>query len=131
MANEPEWVSVEDLIEFNRLSVQVTGEPFHILDHNLLESACAKPKTHWHYGEEDDVVALAVQLMLGVARNHPFEQGNKRTAFLAGDAFIAINGYELMLPDDDSVADAFVDAITGAMSETAFTDLIREYVQPQ
>ena len=112
MLNEPRWLSVDDLITFNRLAVQKTGEPFSIRDQKLLESAWAKPQNHWHYGEQD-IVLLAVQLLLGIARDHPFEQGNKRTAFAAADAFLYLNGYQLDAPDGTPLADLMVQAIMG------------------
>nr|WP_246204920.1 type II toxin-antitoxin system death-on-curing family toxin [Altericroceibacterium indicum] len=124
MVNEPRWLSVDDLITFNRLAVQQTGEPFSIRDQKLLESAWAKPQNHkttkpqnhWHYGEQD-IVLLAVQLLLDIARDHPFEQGNKRTAFAAADAFLYLNGYEMHAPDGTPLADLIVQAITGDVDE--------------
>lgn len=116
MQNEPRWVSVEELIEFNRLAVQETGEPFCVFDHGMLESAWAKPQNHWHYGEQD-IVTLAVHLLLGIARDHPFEQGNKRTSFAAADAFMFLNGYQLNTPDVDELADLIIQAITGEIDE--------------
>lgn len=87
-----------------------------IRDQSLLESAWAKPQNHWHYGEVD-VVTLAVQLLLGIARDHPFEQGNKRTAFAAADNFLYMNGYELKLSDHIALADLVVQAIIGEVDE--------------
>jgi death-on-curing protein len=86
LANEPVWLTADHLIEFNELDVSATGEPHLVRDKAGLESAIARPINHWHYGE-GDVVALAVALLLGVARNHPFLLGNKRTAFAAADYF--------------------------------------------
>lgn len=96
--SEAHRISIEKLVEFNKLAVDMTGEPFCIRDQSLLESAWAKPQNHWHYGERD-VGTLTVQLLLGVARDHPFEQGNKRTAFAAADAFLYLNGYGLNMTD--------------------------------
>ncbi len=79
MASEPLWLSPDEIEDINRAIVAVTGETFFVRDQGLLESACARPQQHWHYDDQRDVVELAVALLLGVARNHPFEQGNKRT----------------------------------------------------
>ena len=128
MPNEPRWLSVDDLIRFNELAVAETSEPFFVRDHGLLESALAKPINHWHYGELD-VVVLAVTLLLGIARNHPFGQGNKRTAFAAADAFLYLNGYDLVVPDRAELADMIVAAITGDMSEHQFISIFSESVQ--
>jgi death on curing protein len=102
--------------------VRATGEPHAVRDANLLESACARPINVWHYGEEE-VAPLAVALLLGIARNHPFAQGNKRTAFAAADAFLFLNGYDLAVPDEPGFADLIVDALTGAADETELIDL--------
>jgi death-on-curing protein len=81
--NEPRWLEPDEVIELNRLIVDATGEPFLVRDYGLLASALAKPIQYWSYEHEDDAVTLAVTLLFGIAQNHPFEQGNKRTAFEA------------------------------------------------
>lgn len=114
--NEPRWLSVETIIEFNRLAVAETGEPFAVRDQGLLESASERPRNHWLYGEAD-VATLAVKLLLGIAQNHPFEQGNKRAAFAAADAFMYLNGYEINASDHEQLADFIVQVITGEIRE--------------
>jgi death-on-curing protein len=95
-----------------------------------LESALARPINHWHYGEAD-VVALAVALLLGVARNHPFLQGNKRTAFAAAEYFLYLNGYELSPAHDGAeLADFLIDAINGDVSEHYLIEVLGEWVAP-
>lgn len=75
MRSEPVWLSAQLVTEFNARTVTETGEPFFVRDAGLLESALARPINHWSYGE-DDLALLAVSLLLGIARNHPFGQGN-------------------------------------------------------
>ena len=128
MANEPVWLTADHLIEFNDLEVSATGEPHLLRDLPGLESALARPVNHWHYGE-GDVVALAVALLLGVARNHPFLQGNKRTAFAAADYFLYLNGYELQAEQDsEELADFLIDAINGDVSEHYLIEVLGEWV---
>ena len=79
---EPNWVSVQDLIEINQEQVQRTGESHFLRDRGLLENAASRPRNLWVYEEEVDTARLAVALLMGVARAHAFEQGNKRTAFM-------------------------------------------------
>jgi death-on-curing protein len=76
------------------------------------------------------MVFLAVALLLGVARNHPFGQGNKRTAFEAADAFLYLNGYELDVPDSTAAADLIVDVMTGAAGEDALVSFFEEMLKP-
>ena len=94
-------------------------------DRGLLESACAVPINRLAYAGEEDLVRLAVGLMLAVARNHPFQQGNKRTGFLAGAAFLAVNGYWLSSGDTQAFADLFVDALQAHVEPDALEQAIR------
>lgn len=128
MANEPVWLTADLLIEFNELEVSATGEPHVLRDLGGLESAIARPVNHWHYGEAD-VVALAVALLLGIARNHPFLQGNKRTAFAAADYFLYLNGYDLTVEDSEALADVIVDAIRGDVSEHYLIELFGQSIE--
>lgn len=128
MASEPVWLDADLLIAFNQLVVADTDEPFQVRDKGLLESAVARPVNHWHYGETD-AVALAVSLLLGVARNHPFIQGNKRTAFAAAEYFLYLNGYELTIEDGDDLAEFTIDAINGDVSEHGFVSVLSDYVK--
>lgn len=129
MPSEPVWLSAELVIEANQRTVADTGEPFFIRDRGLLESALARPINHWSYGE-DDIAVLAVTLLLGIARNHPFGQGNKRAAFAAAVYFLKLNGYRLDVPDGVELADSVVDLITGNLDEAEFVALLREYAEP-
>jgi len=128
LANEPVWLTADLLIEFNELEVSATGEPHVLRDLGGLESAIARPVNHWHYGEAD-VVALAVALLLGIARNHPFLQGNKRTAFAAADYFLYLNGYDLTVEDSEALADVIVDAIRGDVSEHYLIELFGQSIE--
>lgn len=129
MPSEPVWLSADLVTEFNEITVAETGEPFFVRDRGLLESALARPVNHWSYGE-DDIATLALALLLGIARNHPFGQGNKRTGFAAAVYFLKLNGYRLTVPDGVVLADKVVDLITGTLEEAEFVALLREYAEP-
>lgn len=103
MGGEIRWVQVADVIAHNRDLVAATGEPHQILSQGSLESACERPFNLWYYGGQTDMPTLAAELMFGLAKNHPFLQGNKRTAFVAGLDFLELNGYTI----DDSVDELF------------------------
>jgi death on curing protein len=77
LPNEPGWLPVEVAIEINRTLVTMTGERHFLRDPGLLDSAMARLKNAFAYGEED-IVVLAVRLLAGLAQAHAFEQGNKR-----------------------------------------------------
>lgn len=127
MRNEPLWLPIEEAFKINEDAVAVTGEPHLLLDRGLLESAWAKPVNHWHYGE-NDILILAVQLLLGVARNHAFQQGNKRTGFTAAVMFLRSNGYRLTAKDSDQLGDLVTKAVANEISETDFVGIIRPFI---
>lgn len=95
----------------------------------LLESALARPRNFFGFGEED-IIVLAVVLMAGIARAHAFEQANKRTAFEAMWHFLRLNGYDLAIEDATRWADEVVALVEHRSTEENFTRAIRPYVIP-
>ena len=81
MPNDPRWLPIGVVIEVSRTLVTMTAERHFLRDPGLLDSAMARPKNAFAYGEED-IVVLAVRLLAGLAQAHAFEQGNKRTSSL-------------------------------------------------
>jgi len=107
------------VIEHNRLELAETGEQHFVRDFGLLESALARPRNSFAYGEED-LVVLAVTLMAGISRAHAFEQGNKRTAF-----------YDTAFDDSVPWADEMISLIEHRSTEEDFTRAVRPYVVPR
>jgi death-on-curing protein len=130
LPSEPNWLPIEAVIEHNRLELADTGENHFLRDRGLLESALARPRNAFAYGEED-VVVLAVSLMAGIARAHAFEQGNKRTAFAAMQLFLRINGYDTTFDDSVSWADEIISLIEHRSTEEDFVRAIRPFVVPR
>lgn len=97
-------------------------------DGGLLESAVMRPRNHWDYGGERDVLRLAAYLLSGLVKNHPFEQGNKRTGAVAAILFIEINGYEWTLRDDGELAEWVIAHVLGHTTEEEMADLMRPHV---
>jgi death-on-curing protein len=122
---EPVWLSDETVIFINERVVAKTGEPFLLRNRVLLELAVAKPNNHYLYRSIEDVVSLATTLLFGVARNRPFEQGNKRTGFLSAVVFLELNGYAIDLADTDFLGRLVVAALEDRMSEDDFADILR------
>ena len=111
----------------NRILVEQTGEGHFLRDRGLLESALARPQNAFAYGEED-IVTLAVRVMAGIAQAHAFEQGNKRTAFVAMAQFLEINGYRLAIDDSRPWADAVIALVEHRLSEEDFVFRLRPFV---
>ena len=74
-----------------------------IRDENALESALARARQRWSYDEVSDLPRLAADSAYGISSNHPFRDGNKRTAFAATDIFLGMNGLVLTARQDDAV----------------------------
>jgi len=95
-------------------------------DQGLLESALARPKNMYAYGEED-VAVLAAAYCYGIARNHPFLDGNKRTAFVAAELFLMLNGYMLMADDADCIL-TMLKVADGSLAEADFITWINQNI---
>ncbi len=87
----------------------------------------ARPQNLVEYGAPD-VAALAAAYAYGIARNHPFADGNKRTAAVVSETFLAINGHELAATDAEVVV-AFVALAAGELSEEELADWFREHLE--
>jgi death-on-curing protein len=102
-----------------------------VRDEALLESALAKPQQLFAYGDPPpDLAALAASLAFGLARNHPFVDGNKRTAHVAYRVFLALNDAEL----DASSEEKYLHMLSlaeGSLSEAEFADWLRPRVRVQ
>lgn len=127
LPSEPVWLPTEVAIEINQGLVAITREPHFLRDQGLLEGALARAPNAFAYGEED-VVALAVRLMAGIAQSHPFEQGNKRTAFVAMIKFLNANGYDVTIEDAVPWAGLVIELIEHKLSEEGFTERLRPFV---
>lgn len=92
-------------------------------DAGMLDSAMARPRNLAEYGEPD-VAALAASYAFGIARNHPFVDGNKRTAAVVSETFLMLNGYALDASDAEVVV-AFVALAAGELSEDELADWFR------
>ncbi len=95
-------------------------------DAGLLESAMARPQQQAAYGAPD-AAALAAAYAFGVARNHPFADGNKRTAAVVCETFLALNGYALTANDAELVVTILALA-AGELSEEELADWLRDHL---
>jgi death-on-curing protein len=130
LPNEPRWLPIEVVIEINRAVVAMTAERHFLRDSGLLDSAMARPKNAFAYGEED-IVVLAVRLLAGLAQAHAFEQGNKRNSFIAMNEFLVINGQELAIDDTPRWADEVIALVEHRSTEDDFVRAIRPFVVPR
>lgn len=96
-----------------------------VRDEALLESALARPQQLYSYGDPPpDLAALAASLAYGLARNHPFVDGNKRTAAVACETFVMLNG-AILDAEDLELYPAYLALAEGSLSESEFADWLR------
>lgn len=124
-----EWLSVPLVLGLHRRSIERFGGAAGLRDENLLEAAVARPMNVHAYGSEDDIVALAAAYAFGIARNHAFIDGNKRTAFAAAAVFLELNGLMLTASSDEA-AEAMERLAAGDLPEDAFAGWLRANVEP-
>lgn len=124
--SEPIWLDAETLIRMHAEQLERFGGPPGIRDKGLLESACGRPLNRWLYGERD-LAALSASYAFGLARNHPFIDGNKRIAFLAMATFLLINDAPFDC-DPLQAAEVILRLAAGELEEAALADWIRTHI---
>jgi death-on-curing protein len=122
------WVTVEVATASHAEQLAEHGGGEGIRDRGLLESAMARPQNLAAYGEPD-AADLAAAYAYGIARNHPFVDGNKRTAAVISETFLMLNGYRLGASDADLVV-AFLALAAGELSEQEMADWFRAHLAP-
>ena len=123
------WLLEEALIAIHHRQIAEHGGGEGLRDEGLLSSALARPQNLLAYGEPSpDLASLAAAYAYGIARNHPFVDGNKRTALVAARTFLILNGVDLNATQDDKVL-TFVSLAEGAISEQELADWIRKRIQ--
>jgi len=100
--SEPTWLSIELVAAIHGEQLQEFGGPAGLRDRGMLESALGRPRNKWSFGEED-LATLAAAYAFGIARNHPFVDGNKRAALLALITFLGLNGIDFAASNAEAV----------------------------
>lgn len=121
---EPHWLTVRIVEDIHGEQIALFGGPEGIRDPGALESALARPVNRWHYGSRD-FAELAAAYGFGIARNHPFVDGNKRTAFAALLVFLRLNGLAFAPPQADATA-ITLELAAGEIDEAGLTRWIAD-----
>lgn len=120
----PEWLSKAAILAIHDEQLAEHGGGTGVRDDGLLESALARPRNRFAYDAAVDLATLAAAYAFGLARNHPFIDGNKRTAFVAAELFLDLNGMVLAASDADCVL-TMLRLAAGEIGEEAFADWLR------
>ena len=123
------WISRDALLLLHDESLAEHGGLPGLRDEGLLDSALARPLNLQAYGEPD-FAELASAYGIGLARNHPFVDGNKRAAFLSVGLFLLINGYRLQVTQSEATL-VMLSVAAGELDQEAFARWIREHTQPR
>jgi death-on-curing protein len=121
------WISKKLVLAMHEEQLREHGGAAGVRDDGLLESALARPVNRAGYGE-GDVVELAGLYAVAIARNHPFIDGNKRTAFAAMVTFLALNGLDFV-PSEAAAVVAMLGLASGELDESEFIAWVREHVR--
>lgn len=87
------WLSREFIFAAHRAQLTQHGGTDGLRDEGLLESALARPKNLAAYADQPSLQELAAAYLFGIAKNHPFVDGNKRVAYAAAEAFLILNAH--------------------------------------
>jgi len=121
---KPEWVTMPIVLAIHDEQLTVHGGSSGLRDVALLESALNRPLNKWSY-ENAELPELAAAYAYGIARNHSFVDGNKRTALLTMYTFLGVNGVDFIVPEPDAAAIIFSLA-AGEVSEESLARWIRD-----
>ncbi|KZX90122.1 death-on-curing protein [Erythrobacter sp. HI0037] len=120
------WIATEVALAAHSEQLAEHGGGDGIRDAGMLDSAMARPQNLAQYGDPD-AAALAAAYAYGIARNHPFTDGNKRTAAVVSETFLMLNGYALGATDAELVV-AFVALAAGELGEDELADWFRQHL---
>jgi death-on-curing protein len=123
---EPTWIDLAVALAIHDAQIAEHGGQSGVRDRGLLESALARPRNQFVYGEHS-LGRLAARYAFGISRNHPFLDGNKRTSLVVAESFLALNGCELIATDLECVT-IFLQLAAGELTESQLADWIAAHL---
>jgi death on curing protein len=126
---EPVWVTKPAVLALHDEQLAEHGGSSGIREESLLDSALAKPHNVFAYGEDPTLVRLAASYAFGIARNHAFVDGNKRTALIVCVLFLNRNGWDITASKAEEY-EAFLALAEGSLNEEALTAWLTRHAVP-
>ena len=123
--NDIRWLTRRMVEAFHQESLAGFGGASGLRDEGLLESALARPQNRAAYEDDATIFALAADYCLGIVRNHPFVDGNKRTGLLSARVFLAFNGYRFE-PDEAMTVEMIRGLAAGVVADDALIEWLAE-----
>ncbi|NQV98578.1 MAG: type II toxin-antitoxin system death-on-curing family toxin [Rhodospirillales bacterium] len=126
----PSWTRIDQHVVLAIHDEQIAEHGGHagLTDEGLLSSALARPDNKANY-QNADIAELAAAYGFGISSNHPFLDGNKRTAFVVVELFLNLNGYQLNA-DDIACVQTFLSLAAGNLSEKDLATWLRAHISP-
>ena len=122
-----EWLTIADVLAIHDEQIAEHGGSDGVRDMNVIESAIARPRQLVNFGDSTpDMAALAATLAFGLAKNHGFVDGNKRTSAVATETFLALNGVKVTASDEE-IVQVWTDIGAGQMGEDELADWLRAH----
>lgn len=118
------WLRVDAVLAMHKRQIAEHGGGDGVRDIGLLESALARAQNILAYVPDADIARLAAAYGFGIAKNHPFVDGNKRTALVATRTYLLLNGYELRATPADKYL-TFIRLAEGSLTEDEFAEWLR------
>lgn len=125
---EPIWIERELALAVHDRQLAEHGGGVGLRDSGGLDSALARPANRWGYGE-DDLCSIAAAYAFGIARNHAFVDGNKRTAWVLARLFLMLNGITISFRPEDAIA-TMLSLAAGELTEDEMADWFRRHIVP-
>ena len=127
---EPRWLVVAHVLAIHSDQIQAHGGSLGLRDRGLLESALQRPRNRYQYEAQAELAPLAAAYGFGIAKNHPFVDGNKRVAFQAMYLFLGLNGLRIDA-SEEQVVGAILSLASGDLDELGLTTWLREHIIPR
>jgi death-on-curing protein len=126
--SEPVWIDAALVLAIHDRQLVEHGGAAGLRDESLLHSALGRPLNHFTYASPD-IIELAILYTAGIVQNHPFVDGNKRTAFVVGVLFLELNEY-FFTASEAAAAQAVLELAAGTIDEAGFCAFLRANVKP-
>jgi death on curing protein len=127
---EPQWIEERDVLAIHDRLLALHGGAAGLRDRGLLLSALARPRQHYAYAGSPDAIEMAALYTVGIVRNHPFVDGNKRAGFVIGILFLELHGFVFKASEEDATQ-AVIALAAGTMEEKSYAEWLRAHVAPK
>lgn len=124
-----EWIEFDIVVAYHKRQIAEHGGTEGLRGEGLLHSALARAQNLYAYGEDIDIAALAASYAFGIAKNHPFLDGNKRTVLVVSVSFLNLNGWDFDV-DPLETYEKFLTLAEGSLSEEELADWYRSIIHP-